>query len=95
MPSSAESAIGALLPSTKRFSNRITCDPAARCSLRWQKNSCRRERLAFRDRLRRDVSTREAYPELKLRLMVPFRDGREAYTEGKMALIESILDTFW
>lgn len=50
-----------------------------------------RERLAFRDRLRDDAATREAYLRLKLRLASEFRDDREAYTEAKTAFIESVL----
>ncbi len=49
------------------------------------------ERLAFRDRLRGDATTREAYLRLKSRLAGEFRDDREAYTEAKTSFIESVL----
>jgi GrpB-like predicted nucleotidyltransferase (UPF0157 family) len=49
------------------------------------------ERLAFRDWLRRDETTRGAYRELKLRLASEFRDNREAYTEAKTEFIQSVL----
>jgi GrpB-like predicted nucleotidyltransferase (UPF0157 family) len=50
-----------------------------------------RERLAFRDRLRSHVPTREAYLELKLRLAVEYREDREAYTEAKWPFVEAVL----
>lgn len=50
-----------------------------------------RDRLVFRDCLRNDAATREAYLRLKLRLASEFRDDREAYTEAKTAFIESVL----
>jgi GrpB-like predicted nucleotidyltransferase (UPF0157 family) len=49
------------------------------------------ERLAFRDCLRSDETTRWAYRDLKLRLASEFRDDREAYTEAKTAFIQSVL----
>lgn len=52
-----------------------------------------RERLAFRDRLRGDAATREAYLELKLRFACEFRDDREAYTEAKTPFVEAVLAT--
>lgn len=51
-----------------------------------------RERLAFRDQLRRDAVTREAYLEFKLRLAAEFRDDREAYTAAKGPFVEAVLD---
>lgn len=50
-----------------------------------------RERLAFRDRLRSDAATREAYLELKLKLAAEFRDDREAYTAAKWPFVEAVL----
>jgi GrpB-like predicted nucleotidyltransferase (UPF0157 family) len=50
-----------------------------------------RERLAFRDRLRRDESIRSAYRDLKLELAADFKDDREAYTEAKADFIQSVL----
>jgi GrpB-like predicted nucleotidyltransferase (UPF0157 family) len=50
-----------------------------------------RERLAFRDSLRSDPATREAYTQLKLKLAAQFRDDREAYTEAKTDFIRSVL----
>ena len=49
------------------------------------------ERLAFRDYLRNDDTTRWAYMELKLKLATEFRDDREAYTDAKTEFIESVL----
>ena len=50
------------------------------------------ERLAFRDCLRSDETTRCAYRKLKLRLASEFRDDREAYTDAKTDFIQSILE---
>jgi len=50
-----------------------------------------RERLAFRDCLRSDPATRDAYTQLKLKLAAQFRDDREAYTEAKTDFIRSVL----
>ena len=50
------------------------------------------ERLAFRDCLRSDETTRLAYRNLKLRLAPEFRDDREAYTDAKTDFIQSILE---
>ena len=50
------------------------------------------ERLAFRDCLRSDETTRLAYRNLKLRLASEFRDDREAYTDAKTDFIQSILE---
>ncbi len=48
-------------------------------------------RLAFRDCLRSDETTRVAYRDLKLRLASEFRDDREAYTDAKTEFIQSVL----
>ena len=50
-----------------------------------------RERLAFRDCLRSDPATREAYRQLKLKLAAQFRNDRDAYTEAKTDFIRSVL----
>ena len=50
-----------------------------------------RERLAFRDCLRSDPATRDAYTQLKLKLAAQFHDDREAYTEAKTDFIRSVL----
>jgi GrpB-like predicted nucleotidyltransferase (UPF0157 family) len=50
------------------------------------------ERLAFRDRLRRDDSARHAYSQLKLGLASKYRNDREAYTEAKTGFVQSILN---
>ena len=50
-----------------------------------------RERLAFRDCLRSDPATREAYTQLKLKLAAQFRNDRDAYTEAKTDFIRSVL----
>jgi GrpB-like predicted nucleotidyltransferase (UPF0157 family) len=50
-----------------------------------------RERLAFRDALRREPALRAAYRDLKLRLAANHRDDREAYTEAKTAFIQRAL----
>jgi len=50
-----------------------------------------RDRLAFRDRLRRDEPLRAAYRDLKLELARAFRDDREAYTEAKTAFVVAAL----
>ena len=49
------------------------------------------ERVAFRNQLRGDRATREAYSELKHRLASQFRNDREAYTDGKSEFIKSVL----
>lgn len=55
----------------------------------------RKHRL-FRDHLRTQTADRDAYGELKCRLAAAHRDDRDAYQEGKTALIERILrDTGW
>ena len=50
-----------------------------------------RERLAFRDHLRANAETANAYARLKMELADRYRDDREAYTEAKSDFIESIL----
>jgi GrpB-like predicted nucleotidyltransferase (UPF0157 family) len=50
-----------------------------------------RERLAFRDLLRADPSTRTAYRDLKQRLASEHRDDREAYTDAKTDFILAVL----
>lgn len=50
-----------------------------------------RERLAFRDRLRKDPAARAEYAALKEELARRFRDDREAYTEAKGDLIRRIV----
>lgn len=50
------------------------------------------ERLAFRDYLRSDETTRWAYRKLKFRLASEFRDDREAYTDAKTDFIQSVLE---
>jgi GrpB-like predicted nucleotidyltransferase (UPF0157 family) len=50
-----------------------------------------RERLAFRDCLRSDAATRNAYSQLKLELAARFKNDREAYTEAKTEFVQSIL----
>ena len=50
-----------------------------------------RERLAFRDRLRRDDAVCDAYRDLKLKLAADFTDDREAFTEAMAGFIRSVL----
>jgi GrpB-like predicted nucleotidyltransferase (UPF0157 family) len=50
-----------------------------------------RDRLGFRDRLRRDEPLRTAYRDLKLELARAFSDDREAYTEAKTAFVTAAL----
>jgi GrpB-like predicted nucleotidyltransferase (UPF0157 family) len=50
-----------------------------------------RERLAFRDCLRSDATTRRTYTELKLRLAAEFKNDREAYTEAKTDFIQAVV----
>lgn len=57
--------------------------PSSRHWLRW---------MTFRGVLRRDVSTREAYRLLKMRLARRYRHNRKAYTAAKDPFIESVLD---
>lgn len=50
-----------------------------------------RERLAFRDRLRKDPAARAEYGALKDTLAARYRDDREAYTEAKGELVRRIV----
>lgn len=50
-----------------------------------------RDRLAFRDALRRDPALREAYTALKQRLALVHRDDREAYTAAKGPFVAQVL----
>lgn len=52
-----------------------------------------KERLAFRDALRRDPAVAMAYAQLKAELADRFRHDREGYTEAKSSFIRSVLDT--
>ena len=49
------------------------------------------DELAFRDRLRADPATAEAYEALKRDLAARFPDDRDAYTEAKTAFIRATL----
>lgn len=51
-----------------------------------------RDRLAFRDRLRADASTRRSYEELKRDLASKHRDDREAYTDAKSDFVRRVLE---
>jgi GrpB-like predicted nucleotidyltransferase (UPF0157 family) len=48
--------------------------------------------LKFRDELRTTTTTRQAYAELKKTLADAFRDSRRAYTAGKEAFIQRVLE---
>jgi GrpB-like predicted nucleotidyltransferase (UPF0157 family) len=50
-----------------------------------------RERLSFRDCLRSDAATRNAYTQLKLELAGRFKNDREAYTEAKTEFIQAVV----
>lgn len=50
-----------------------------------------RRHIAFRDRLRRDKSTRREYEALKRRLAVEYRDNVDQYSEAKSVLIHPVL----
>lgn len=50
-----------------------------------------RERIAFRDALRRDPALRLEYQRLKLGLAAQYRNDREAYTEAKHPFISKVL----
>ncbi len=52
-----------------------------------------RERLAFRDALRRDHALATEYEALKLRLAQQHRDDVAAYTGGKRAFVAGVLAT--
>jgi len=45
------------------------------------------DRIHFRDLLRADPSTREAYAELKTKLAARYSADREAYTQGKSSFV--------
>jgi GrpB-like predicted nucleotidyltransferase (UPF0157 family) len=48
--------------------------------------------LAFRDALRRDRTTRDAYSELKKNLALRYPHDRKAYTEAKSAFITKTIE---
>ena len=50
-----------------------------------------RDRLAFRDALRRDPALAGEYAALKARLAAEHGDHREAYTDAKSGIISSVL----
>ncbi|MGD6846397.1 GrpB family protein [Rossellomorea aquimaris] len=50
------------------------------------------QQRSFRDRLNINPSLREEYAELKKHLAHQFPDDREAYSEGKAAFIQRVLD---
>jgi GrpB-like predicted nucleotidyltransferase (UPF0157 family) len=50
-----------------------------------------RERLAFRDALRRDPALALEYEALKLRLAQDYADNPTAYTTGKREFVERVL----
>lgn len=52
-----------------------------------EKSEWRQAHLLFRDFLREDVRTRDAYGSLKLRLAAEYRDDRIAYNEAKTNFI--------
>jgi GrpB-like predicted nucleotidyltransferase (UPF0157 family)/predicted enzyme related to lactoylglutathione lyase len=52
-----------------------------------------RERIAFRDALRRDPALAAEYAELKLRLAARYRWDREAYTVAKEPFIRRVLES--
>jgi len=52
-----------------------------------------RERIAFRDALRRDPALASEYATLKYRLAAAHRFEREAYTEGKAPFIGRVLNS--
>ena len=51
-----------------------------------------RERLAFRDRLRKDPAARAEYSALKDSLALRFPHDREAYTEAKGELVRRLVE---
>jgi GrpB-like predicted nucleotidyltransferase (UPF0157 family) len=51
------------------------------------------QQRSFRDRLNVNPSLREEYAELKKHLAHQFPDDREAYSEGKAAFIQRVLDS--
>lgn len=50
------------------------------------------EQRLFRDRLNGDPSLKEEYAELKMHLANQFSHDREAYSEGKAAFIQRVLE---
>jgi GrpB-like predicted nucleotidyltransferase (UPF0157 family) len=54
-------------------------------------SSALRERLAFRDALRRSPALASEYELLKIRLAGTYAHDREAYTQAKAPFIESVL----
>ena len=52
-----------------------------------------KERIGFRDSLRRDRQIAEEYACLKTALAERYKDDREAYTEAKWPFIQQILNT--
>jgi GrpB-like predicted nucleotidyltransferase (UPF0157 family) len=50
-----------------------------------------RERLVFRDYLRKHADAKEEYQRLKIKLADKFTDDREAYTDAKSEFVNSIL----
>lgn len=49
------------------------------------------DRINFRNLLRADPGTREAYAELKRKLVARYSDDREAYTQGKSSFVVTTL----
>jgi len=53
-----------------------------------------RDRLAFRDALRSQPDTAEAYAHLKRRLAEKYSQDREAYTEAKTSFVAQVIDAW-
>lgn len=51
-----------------------------------------RDHLLFRDALRRDGETRQAYQDLKQQLAVRFANDSAAYTDAKAAFIQDVMN---
>ena len=51
-----------------------------------------RERLAFRDHLRNDAAAAAEYVALKQELATKYRNDREAYTDGKTAFVQRVVE---
>ncbi len=51
-----------------------------------------KRQLFFRDYLRSHPAKRDAYAELKFKLVIQFRNEREKYTDAKSSFIQGILD---
>lgn len=51
-----------------------------------------RRHLSFRDALRADLATRDAYSELKKRLSQRYSHDRKAYYEAKTAFIRNVIE---